>query len=71
MKITKFLQTTAQLRGMIDEVKAKRHLLVERIEKVDQDPENFRTISKDLTKLESDISGILLAFDLMDELQPA
>ena len=61
MKVTTLLRTTAQLKGMIDELKAKRKLLDKKLKT------GSVSIVDDVTKLESDINTIDFGFDLVDE----
>ena len=62
MKVTTLLRTTAQLRGMIDELKVKRSLLGKKLKKGDV------TVVEDIVKLEGDMNTIDFGFDLVDDL---
>jgi hypothetical protein len=64
MKITTYLRTTAQLKGMIDEIRAKKNLLITQLH---QNPHNVYSISKDLARLEGEMTGINVTLDLVNE----
>ena len=60
MKVITLLRTTAQLKGMLDEVKAKRKLLKDKLEK-------GGITTRDVEKLEHDIDTVEFGFDLVDK----
>ena len=61
MKVTTLLRTTAQIKGMIDELKAKRQLLNKKLET------GSVSVVDDVLKLESDINTIDFGLDIVDE----
>jgi hypothetical protein len=64
MKTTTLLRTSAQLNGMIAEVKAKRKLLVRKLK-------NGGEVGSTLYKLELDMDNIDFGLDLVNELKVA
>ena len=63
MKVIACLRTNAQLKGVIDEVKAKKRLLLAKIKEG-----RASEASRDLDKLESDLDAVMMTYDLLDEL---
>lgn len=62
MKVTACLRTNAQLRGIIDEAKAKRRLILEQLHQG-----RVIEVARELDRLESDMEAVNMVYDLLAE----